>query len=190
MGRVSGGLRGPVSRGRGNPRVGAGQGSQRPESRDGRTIPLNGSNPNWVGKPVWPGSALSELHDLPEAILQCRHLFRCDYAQSTTQAFLCHRSDLVTHRHCRVPITGDRDQDRRAGLRRTRQRHNDHRPSPFIQHPRRNHNAGACLANLRTKRRIQRYPPDITALRDHFHGSAISSPIPSNSLSISATSRS
>jgi len=31
---------------------------------------------------------LSELHDLPEAILQCRDLFRCDCAQSTTQAYL------------------------------------------------------------------------------------------------------
>ena len=49
------------------------------------------------------GSALSQLHDLPEAILQCRHLIRCDYAQPTTQAFLCYRSDLVTHRHCRCP---------------------------------------------------------------------------------------
>jgi hypothetical protein len=89
--------------------------------------------PDWGGKPVWPGSALSEMHDLPEAILQRRHLFRCgDYAQPTMQAFLCHRSNLIAHRHCRAPITGDRDQDRRAGLRRTRQRDNDHRPSPFI----------------------------------------------------------
>ena len=46
------------------------------------------------------------------------------------------------------------------------------------------------VLNLRTERRTQRYPPDITALRDHFHGSAISSPISSNSFSISATSRS
>src|SRR5450631_3423358 len=76
---------------------------------------LRRSKPKSGAKPVWSGSASSELHDLPEAILQCRHLFRRDYAQSTTQAFLCHRSDLVTHRHCGVPIAGNRDQDRRAG---------------------------------------------------------------------------
>ena len=155
---------------------------------------------NWAAKfetcPVggarraWACSALSELHDLPEAILQCRHFFRCDYAQPTPQACLGHRSDLVAHRHCWAPVTGDRDQDRRAGLRRTRRRDNDHRPSPFIEHLHRNHNAGARHANLRTERRIQRYPPDLAALRDHFHGFAIWSPIPSSSFSISATSRS
>ena len=62
---------------------------------------------------------ISELHDLPEAILKRCHLSGWNCAYATTQTLLCHRSDLITHRHCRLPITGDRDEDRRAGLRRT-----------------------------------------------------------------------
>ncbi len=47
------------------------------------------------------GFALAELHDLSEAVFQGRHLVRGDFAQSSAQSFLCHRSDLVTHRHRR-----------------------------------------------------------------------------------------
>jgi len=131
---------------------------------------------------------LSELKDLPEAVLQHRQFFFCNYAQPIAQAFLCHGADLVTHRHRGSSVAGDRYQDRRTGLRRARQRYNDDRPSPFIEHSNRNYNARPCLANLGTEGGIERNPPDLTALRDYFHGSAIGSRISSKSFSISATS--
>ena len=64
-----------------------------------------------------------------------------------------------------------------------------YRSSPFIEHLHRNHNAGTRFANLRTEVESSA-THQITALRNYFHGSAISSRIPSKSLSISATSRS
>jgi hypothetical protein len=87
-----------------------------------------------------------------------RHLICSDYAYSTAEVFLRQGSDLVTHGDCGVTVTGDRDQDWWASLRRTQERDNDHLPPPFIEDLNRNHNTGAGLANLRSQRQILRYP--------------------------------
>ncbi len=62
---------------------------------------------------------LPKLQNLPDAVLQCRQFLVGNHAQSAAQTFFRHRADLVAHGHDRSPIAHDRDQDRRAGLRRT-----------------------------------------------------------------------